>query len=258
VNSATFNRIRFEHIGRVLALLLIFWSPFTGGPRVFSALLAIMGGWLVYRERVALFAQPAMQRWLIIFLLLWIPLLLSVPGSFDLSRSFKTVAVLPLYFLVGIALIHSLRRDADRRWLAKGIGLTLALWLADALVQYFLGRDLIGVPLTSDGRIVGAFGDNLHLAVFLAVLGPVGLWLLLPGRDRPATLLPRIVPLNRAVSPLTRPFWALLFPPGRRKIVCARSAGERSTGPPDLSPYPPHLPRYAGEGNRYGLRPVHG
>ncbi len=171
---------RFEQVGRVLALMLVFWSPFAGGPRLFSALLAVMGGWLVYRERAALFARPAMKHWTMIFLLLWIPLLVSVPFSFKLSHSLKIAASLPLYFLAGVALIHSLRRDADRTWLATAIGLTLALWLVDGLAQYFLGRDLIGVPLTPDGRIVGAFGDNLRLALLLAVLAPVGLWLLLP------------------------------------------------------------------------------
>ncbi len=180
MNWLPVNAIRFEQIGRALALLLVFWSPFIGGPRLFSALLAVMGGWLVYRERGALFVRPAMKRWSMIFLLLWIPLLISVPGSLDLSHSLKTAASLPLYFLAGVALIHSLRRDADRAWLATAIGLTLALWLADGLVQYFFGRDLIGVPLTPDGRIVGAFEDNLHLALLLAVLAPVGLWLLLP------------------------------------------------------------------------------
>jgi len=174
------NAVRFEQIGRILALLLVFWSPFVGGPRLFSVLLAVMAGWLVYRERAALFARPAMKRWSMIFLLLWIPVLLSVPDSYKLSHSLKIAASLPLYFLAGAALIHSLRRDLDRSWLATGIGLTLALWLVDGLVQYFLGRDLIGVPLMPDGRVVGAFGDNLHLSLLLAVLAPVGLWLLLP------------------------------------------------------------------------------
>lgn len=182
MNLPTLNAIRFEQIGRALALLLVFWSPFSGGPRVFSALLAIMGGWLIYRERAALFARPAVKRWSIVFLLLWVPLLLSLPGSLNLSSSLNLVTVLPLYFLAGVALIYSLWRAKDRLWLAKGIGLTLALWVVDGLVQYFFGRDLIGVPLTPDGRIAGAFGDNLHLALFLAVLAPVGLWLLLPAR----------------------------------------------------------------------------
>ncbi len=182
MNLAVFKRFSFEQIGRALALLLVFWSPFMGGPRVFSALLAIMGGWLIYRERTALFARPAMQRWSIVFLLLWIPLLVSVPGSLKLSSSLKIAASLPVYFLAGAALIYSLRRDADRLWLAKGIGLTLVLWLADALAQYVFGHDLLGVALTADGRIVGFFEGNLRLALFVAVLAPIGLWLLWPAR----------------------------------------------------------------------------
>lgn len=180
MNWPGLNRVRFETIGRTLALLLVFWSPFSGGPRVFSVLLAVMGGWLLYRERVALFARTAIRRWTIIFLLLWIPLLLALPASLAFSSSLKLVAALPVFFLVGVALIHCLRHDADRLWLAKGIGLTLLLWLADALVQYAFGTNLLGVPLTDDGRIVGMFGDNLHLSLFLAVLAPIGVWLLLP------------------------------------------------------------------------------
>lgn len=182
MNWPALNFIRFEQIGRVFALMLVFWSPFSGGPRAFSALLAVMGGWLLYRERAALWVRPAMRHWAVIFLLLWIPMLLSLPGSINLSASFKVAAVLPLYFLAGVAMLHSLRRDADRLWLAKGIGLTLVLWLADALVQYMFGRNLLGVPLTDEGRIVGFFESNLRVALFLAVLAPIGLWLLWPAR----------------------------------------------------------------------------
>jgi O-antigen ligase len=49
--------------------------------------------------------------------------------------------------------------------------------MADGLVQYAFGRDLFGIPLTPDGRVVGLFGSNLLLGTFAAVLLPLLLWL---------------------------------------------------------------------------------
>ena len=170
------NAIRFEPIGRTLALLLVFWSPFSGGPRVPSLLLAVLGLWLLAIQRGGLFTVQAQRRWGVIFLLLWLPMLLSLPGSYNPKRTLETVLALPLYYLAGMALIEAMRADRARRRLAIGIALVLLFWMADGFVQYIFGYDLLGIPLTEDGRVVGLFGTNLHLGTFAAVLLPIVFW----------------------------------------------------------------------------------
>lgn len=165
-----------SHAGWCLALLIIMWSPFSGGPRLPSLLLAVLGLWLLAIQRGALFGVQAQRRWGVIYLLLWLPILLSLPGSLNPKRTLETALVLPLYYLAGLALIGALRTDRARRRLAIGIALTLLFWMTDGFVQLIFGYDLFGIPLTPDGRVVGLFGTNLHLGTFTAVLLPIVLW----------------------------------------------------------------------------------
>lgn len=173
MNWQTVKQISHREIGRFLALMMIVWSPFTGGPRLPSLLLAGMGLWLLLRRREALTGSRALRRWGWLFALLWIPVVLSVPGSFDWQRSTSIAGIMLVYLLTGIALVHVLSADQDRRWLAKWIGITLLVWVVDGLIQYTFGRNLMGIPLTHDGRVVGLFEGNLRLSLFLAVLLPL-------------------------------------------------------------------------------------
>ncbi len=173
MNWQAVRQITHVDIGRFLALMLVAWSPFTGGPRLPSLLLAGMGLWLLITRRKELTATRAMRRWWWVFGLLWLPVALSVPGSFDWQRSAGIAAVLLVYCLAGIALVHVLRAHQDRRWLVQWIAIVLLVWVVDGLIQYAFGRDLLWIPRSADGRVVGFFEDNLRLSLFLAVLLPM-------------------------------------------------------------------------------------
>ncbi len=173
MNWQAVRNITHIEIGRFLALVLVAWSPFMGGPRLPSLLLALMGLWLVVTRRQELISNSAIRRWWWVFGLLWVPVALSVPGSFEWQRSAGIAGVLLVYFLAGIALVHVLRADQDRRWLVKWIAIVLLVWVVDGLIQYGFGRDLLGIPRSPDGRVVGFFEDNLRLSLFLAVLLPL-------------------------------------------------------------------------------------
>lgn len=173
MNWQAVRQVTHVEIGRFLALMLVAWSPFSGGPRLPSLLLAGMGLWLLVTRGKELLRTRAMQRWWWVFGLLWLPVALSVPGSLDGQRSAGIAGVLLVYFLAGVALVHVLRADQDRRWLVKWIAIVLLLWVLDGLIQYGFGRDLLWIPLSPDGRVVGFFEDNLRLSLFLAVLLPL-------------------------------------------------------------------------------------
>jgi O-antigen ligase len=166
-------------VGLLLLLMLIALYPFFG-PRLPSALLMFLGAWIAWRERRALFAVAAQRRWAIVFLLMFVPVLLSVPGSLSLRHSAGIALALALYFFAGVAVIHSLRADPDRRWLAKWIGVVMAFWVVDSAIQYVVGKDLFGVPLTTDGRVIGPFAASLAQPILLVHFTPLLAWLLLP------------------------------------------------------------------------------
>jgi len=163
--------------GALLGFLIVFWSPLPGGARGPSVALALLGAWWLVRRWRALYALRAQRRFALIFLLLWVPVLLSLVFTLNPRRSADIALVLPLYFLTGTALIEAFRSNCARRWLAVGLTLTLLFWVADGFIQSLFGKDLFGIPLTDDGRVVGLFATNLRLATFVAVLLPVALWL---------------------------------------------------------------------------------
>lgn len=159
--------------GVAAAWLIVAWSPFSGGPRVPSLVLALLGGWWMYRQRATIRQNTAIRRFSTLFLLLWIPILISVPDSLALRGSINRAVVLPVYYLAGIGILVSLGAGTQRAWLRAGLAALLAVWIADGYLQYVLDRDLFGFPLTPDGRVTGFFRDNLRLSWFVALLLPV-------------------------------------------------------------------------------------
>ena len=176
LNWQAVKNITHGELGRFLALMIVAWSPFTGGPRLPSLLLALMGVWLLVTQGRRLLLSTAIRRWCVIFGLLWLPALLSIPGSFVWQRSAGIALVLLIYFLAGLALIQVLRSDQNRAWLIKWLAIVLSVWVVDGLIQYALGKDLLLIPLSEDGRVVGMFASDLHLSLFLAILLPLLLW----------------------------------------------------------------------------------
>jgi len=184
LNWLSDKRAGFASLGALLALLIVAFSPNYGlklaaSPILPGVVLAFMGMWLVWKERAACLAAGAQRRWLLVFGLLFVPMVISTPGSHDPRLSLGIVGASVLYLFVGIALVRALRGHAERRWLAVGILIMLAFWVGDSMVQYLTGRDLFGIALLVDGRVIGPFAENLRQATLLAVLLPVALGALL-------------------------------------------------------------------------------
>jgi O-antigen ligase len=182
LNWPVIRSLSHVQIGAFLALMLVVMAPlFT--PRLPSVLLGLLGGWLVWTQRSRLFAGLAVRRLAWIFALMLIPILLSIPASFDGRQSLLVATAVTLYFLAGLALVHVLRGDAQRLWLAKWLTIAMLVWMVDGLIQYVVGRDLLGYPLTANGRLTGVFRGNLGLSTILAILMPIAAWYFM--RKRP-------------------------------------------------------------------------
>lgn len=164
-----------ELVSRFLGLMLVALQPFTGGPRFPSLFLLLLGGWLLFRKQID-WRAPSAKRLGLIFVLLLAPVLLSIPGSYDPNGSFLVALALSLFFVAGLALMQGLQSETDHTWLQRWLMIVLVVWLGDGLIQFTLGYDLLGIPMSSDGRIMGPFADNLHYGLFMTVLMPIMLW----------------------------------------------------------------------------------
>jgi O-antigen ligase len=187
LNWSAIRNLGAAQVSAWLALLIVLCSPNYGiekyGPSaaVPAFLLAFVGIWLVWRDKRAIFAARAQRRWIIVFALLYVPVLVSVPGSYNLPTSAGTAGVLLLYGFAGVALIHALHERQHRDWLIKWTTIAVLLWLADAYIQLIFGRDLFGVEINyADYRVLGPFAGNLHLSLLVVFLLPMVMTSLLP------------------------------------------------------------------------------
>jgi len=162
--------------------MLLAWQPFISGARLPAFLLLLLGGWLLFKKRIDL-SDQSVQRLGIIFLLLLAPILISLPGSFNPNGTVMVALVLILFFVAGLALMQGLKTEADHAWLQCWLMIVLLVWLGDGLIQFVFGRDLLGIPMGSDGQMMGPFPGNLHFGLFMTVLMPIMLWRM--AKERP-------------------------------------------------------------------------
>jgi O-antigen ligase len=158
------------HICLLLAVMIIAWSPFSGGARLPTLLLAIVGAGLLLARFSDLRKQRAVCRWTAVFLLLWLPMWLSLLHAFDAKATLAAIAWFSLMYLAGLALVMLLQQAAIRPLLARWLGWVIALWILDSAIQYLFGVDVRGMPKTPEGRITGMFSDLHQGILMLAVL----------------------------------------------------------------------------------------
>ena len=191
MNWQGFKNLTHIQVGVFLALLIFAAMPNFGlqhslRPVVPAALLVFMGFWLVWKWRAALFDAQSVRRLTIVFVLLLVPVLISIPASYGIRNSTNVALVLVAYYFAALALLRVLRGDTERAWLAKWILFILTFWIADSLVQYLFGTDLFGITVTSDMRVTGPFEDTLRQPLLIAMFLPVALWVLLRRGITPA------------------------------------------------------------------------
>lgn len=193
MNWQTVKNLTHVQIGVFLALLIVAVMPNFGlkygaSPALPAALLALLGGWLVWKQRAAVFAASSTRRLTLVFALLLVPVLISIPASYDMRYSSNIAIALAAYYFAGVALVRVLRGDAERAWLAKWILFVLAFWVVDSLIQYIFGTDLFGLPVSADQRVLGPFKDSLRQPTLIALFLPVALWVLMRKGAWPAFL----------------------------------------------------------------------
>lgn len=172
------NKHLFTLIGLILAALIIVWSPFTGGARMPVLLLSLMGiGYAVINGRAA-WQQTEVRRWTVVFLLLWLPMCLSLFSSIRPQASTTAIAWFLLLYFAGITLTQVLKFARYRNLLAHVVVWTILVWFMDSVVQYLVGTDLIGVARRADGRITGFFKD-LHQGIILLPVLPLACYMLI-------------------------------------------------------------------------------
>jgi len=175
--------------GWVVPSLMLVSLPVAGGPRPMFWLSVLLGLFMVFsvRRRVP---RASVVSLLCVWGALVLPVVCSWPGSHDPAGTAKVLAVLACAILAGLFWVYALAGCEARRMLDRVLVLLIVVWCIDGAFQALFGFDLLGIPLTEDGRVPGPFAGNLRFPVLLSILLPSAVCLLaLQGRQKISLLL---------------------------------------------------------------------
>jgi len=102
------------------------------------------------------------------FLCLWLPIIISAPDSYKLSKTFSLAIEYLRFYLSGLAVVTYCLNRASLKLINTACVLILSFWVFDALVQFFWGVDLFGYVYVTE-RLNGVFGHKIKLGLFLSV-----------------------------------------------------------------------------------------
>lgn len=155
-------------IGLALASL-----PFSRSVELFILIMAVLGVRALIKQGRALAWSGAGRLFSVLFLLLWVPMLLSIPDAVQMDRTLLRAFSYVRFYFAGLFVLHVMAGEAARQRLLKISAFLLLFWLADALVQLFFHRDLFGYRYLP-GRLNALFGEeSKRFGYVLAVLSPL-------------------------------------------------------------------------------------
>ncbi len=139
-------------------------------------LMAIAGLYLLFKHWRSWRQNPAFKLFAGVFLLAWIPILVSLVDAVRLQSTAMTSINHLRFAFSGFFILHVLSIPETHRRLLSLCAWLLLVWVLDGIVQMAAGRDLLGFPVPAGGRINALFGkEGLVYGILLAVLCPL-LW----------------------------------------------------------------------------------
>lgn len=159
-----------------LALALLFLTAFLFISKslynVPVAIMALIGFYRCIISPKAVWADLHTRFFIVLFLLLWLPLLISLVDAVNPSRSAKTVFPYLRFLFMGIYILQEARRIDLWEKLRLAVFCLLAFWCVDAVIQYIFKADLFGYPYEA-GHITGMFYPRNTISHVTAALSPL-------------------------------------------------------------------------------------
>ena len=136
------------------------------------AIMALLGLWRSISRSHAVFADPAIRTYAVLFMSLWLPLLFSLPDAVNVSHSARTVFPYLRFLFMGIYVLNERHRIKNFPLLQLFAFWIAVFWSLDAVVQYLAGYNLFGYPY-EQGHITGMFYPDNTITHILAALSPL-------------------------------------------------------------------------------------
>jgi O-antigen ligase len=153
----------------LIAVLALF--PFGTSHQLPLAILAIIGLVKIFRVDAGAWKRPEVQLFLLIYGLIFVPLLISVLNAADMDEAVSTTARYLAFLFVGLAVLLSKPAYRLMPTLLWAVAIIPTFWVFDGLVQHFSGTNLLGYPPVNR-QLTGLFYPNRSIGIFLAHLAP--------------------------------------------------------------------------------------
>lgn len=172
------NKIHSQKISKpdigisVLIVLSFALLPIGRTVEIITILLTLVGLIVIARNQSSIsFSDPSIRLFTLIFMMIWIPMLLSLIDSINITNSVLFTFKYLRFLIAGILTVYMLKSPVIKVWILYSLVVIVCFWLLDSLIQWVIGFDLLG--RTYDGfRLTGPF-KKLIMPVYLSVSLPL-------------------------------------------------------------------------------------
>ncbi len=133
-------------------------------------LMAVIGLYRVASSPKDTWNDKIQKTFIIVFLCLWLPLLMSFPDAVNQSRAAQTVFPYLRFVFSGLFIIQELSKDNHRlKFIVYSVFIIVTFWCVDASIQFFIGQNLLGYPYKA-GDITGMFYPRNTISHICSIL----------------------------------------------------------------------------------------
>ena len=136
-------------------------------------IMAIIGFYRFVHNPKTIWEDKILKIFILIFLCVWVPLLISFYDAVNPARSSQTIFPYLRFLFAGLFIIQELSKDNENfDILINCIFLIVLFWCVDASIQFFVGYNLLGFPYKA-GEITGMFYPRNTISHVCAILSPI-------------------------------------------------------------------------------------
>ena len=157
--------------------------------------MSLIGLYITLSNPKILINDNTLKIFLVIFLCIWLPQVISLINAVNIEHSLKTVIPYLRFLFVGIFFLVFISKDKEKiDFIVKSVFFLIIFWTVDASIQFFYKKDIFGFPWES-GHITGMFFPRNTISHICAILSSFLFLYIYNNINYKKTMLLSLVPL---------------------------------------------------------------
>jgi O-antigen ligase len=150
-----------------LPVLALVAMPFGRSVEIFVLIMSLLGLNDLIRNQNQIRQNEAFKLFSVVFLLFWIPGLISIIDAVNIERSTKSVGGMLRFYLAGVFIISRIDTIQMHQKIGLSFAVIIIFWAIDGWLQASMGTDIFGLESPSPFRISGIFDENARLGLMI-------------------------------------------------------------------------------------------